>query len=251
MAALSKPVFRSPGRPARPMDPLERYVPLGIKGLVYLILIVYLVQAADAFYEVAPGRSWPFLLAAIRNGIFLFIHEGGHFLFMFFGETLRILGGSFWQIVFPLLSCIIAVRKRSHFIAPFALFWVGTNMMDVSLYMRDAPLRLLPLLGGHKSWHDWWNLFRKWDMLDSAGTVADIFYFLGLFVSIVAIGGGIYLAVQRYLNPIPYKISEDEEESRVAPSLLRSALPTHQLQRKESVSPPAAEGEEKNTFDGL
>ena len=249
--ALSKPVLHPPGRPNLPMDPLERYVPLGLKGLVYLILTVYLIQAADAFYEYVPGRHWPFLLTAIRNGIFLFIHEGGHFLFMFFGETLHILGGSFWQIVFPLLSFLIAVRKRSHFIAPFALFWVGTNMMDVSLYMRDAPIRLLPLLGGHKSWHDWWNLFRKWDMLDSAGAVADLFYFLGLFVSIVALGGGMYLAIHRYLNPIPYRIPDDEEESRVVPSLLRSTLPTRQPQPTGSVPPPTAEGEEKNTFEGL
>ena len=210
MTQPPQPKLRRPPIPVQPTDPLERYVPLGLKCLVYLILVVYLVQAAEVFYEYVPGQRWPFLLTAIRNGIFLFIHEGGHGLFYFFGDTLHILGGSFWQIVFPLLSFLIAVRKRSHFIAPFALFWVGTNMMDVSLYMRDAPVRMLPLLGGHKAWHDWWNLFRRWDMLDSAGTVADIFYFLGLLVSIVAIGGGVYFAIHRFLNPVAYKIPDDE-----------------------------------------
>jgi hypothetical protein len=250
MTPLSKSILRTPTRPTLQMDPLERYVPLGLKAFVYLILAIYLIQAADVFYEYVPGTHWPFLLMAIRNGIFLFIHEGGHFLFMFFGDTLHFLGGSFWQIVFPLLSFILAVRKRSHFIAPFALFWVGTNMMDVSLYMRDAPIRLLPLLGGHKSWHDWWNLFRKWDMLDSAGAVADLFYFLGLFVSIVAIGGGVYLAIHRFLNPIPYKIPDDEGASRIAPSLRRSTslVKPHPTQ---VVSPPSREGDEKNTFEGL
>ena len=232
------------------MDPLERWIPLGLKSFVYLILTVYLIQAADVFYEVAlPARPWPFLLFALRT-IFLFIHEGGHFLFMFFGETLNILGGSFWQIAFPLISCIIAIRKRSHFIAPFALFWVGTNMMDVSLYMRDAPLRLLPLLGGHKSRHDWWNLFRKWEMLDSAGTVADIFYFLGLFVSIVAIGGGIYFAIHRFLHPVAYKIPNDEEESRIVPSFNRATTVVQQRsQAPPSPSPKEENG--KNTFEGL
>lgn len=231
------------------MDPLERWVPLGLKAFVYLILTVYLIQAAEVFYEVAlPLKPWPFLLFALRT-IFLFIHEGGHFLFIFFGDTLNILGGSFWQIAFPLISCIIAIRKRSHFIAPFALFWVGTNMMDVSLYMRDAPLRLLPLLGGHKSRHDWWNLFRKWDMLDSAGTVADVFYFLGILISIAAIGGGIYLAIQRFLNPLPYKIRDDEEESPIVPSFKREIGPMHP---KPQPPPPVSsqqQGEEKNTFD--
>ncbi len=243
---MTTPPLRSRLRPVQRTDPLERFVPLGLKGFVYFVLIVYLIQAADVFYEVAPGRQWPFLLFAIRT-IFLFIHEGGHFLFMFFGETLNILGGSFWQIVFPLLSFILAVRKRSHFVAPFALFWVGPNMMDVSLYMRDAPMRLLPLLGGHKSRHDWWNLFRKWEMLDSAGTVADLFYFVGLLVSIVAIGAGIYLAIHRFLNPIPYKISDDEEESRVVPSFSRTTIAVQQEPQTPSSSSPQ-EDEGKNTF---
>jgi len=247
---MTTPPVRSPLRPAQRMDPLERWIPLGLKSFVYLILTVYLIQAADVFYEVAlPARPWPFLLFALRT-IFLFIHEGGHFLFMFFGETLNILGGSFWQIAFPLISCIIAIRKRSHFIAPFALFWVGTNMMDVSLYMRDAPLRLLPLLGGHKSRHDWWNLFRKWEMLDSAGTVADIFYFLGLFVSIVAIGGGIYFAIHRFLHPVAYKIPDDKEESRIVPSFNRATTVVQQRsQAPPSPSPKEENG--KNTFEGL
>lgn len=249
MALTQRHLERRPGVPVPTMDPLERYVPLVLKSFVYLILVIYLIQAADVFYEYVPGAHWPFLLMAIRNGIFLFIHEGGHFLFMFFGDTLHILGGSFWQIVFPLLSFIIAVRKRSHFIAPFALFWVGTNMMDVSLYMRDAPIRLLPLLGGHKSWHDWWNLFRKWDMLDSAGTVADLFYFTGLLVGIVAIGGGVYLAFHRFLNPIPYKIYDDEGESRISPPFRRSTPPIQQP--TQAVSPPSQEGDEKNTFEGF
>ncbi len=230
-------------------DPLERFIPLGAKIVVFILLAVYLVQAADAFYEYTPGRAWPFLLTAIRNGIFLFIHEGGHALFFLFGRTLNILGGSFWQIAFPLISFILAIRTGSHFIAPFALFWVGTNMMDVSLYMRDAPLRMLPLLGGHKSWHDWWNLFREWDMLDSAGTWADLFYFIGLFIGVGAIIWGLFNTVQRFLNPLPYKILQDESDLRTprpdftAPRQSRTATPGL------NPSPPAKQSD--NSFDEL
>ncbi len=226
-------------------DPLERWIPLGLKIFVYFLLLVYLIQAAEAFYEYVPGRSWPFLLAAIRNGIFLFIHEGGHALFMFFGRTLNILGGSFWQIMFPLLSFVIALRNRSHFIAPFALFWVGTNMMDVSLYMRDAPVRMLPLLGGHKVGHDWWNLFRQWEMLDSAGAWADFFYFTGLLISIAALAGGVYLAVQRFLNPIPFRIPDDEDRTPMIRKM-------EDLRRTASDTSTRATDENKgNTFEGL
>lgn len=140
------------------------------------------------------------MLSIFRTFTFLPIHEAGHFLFMFFGRTLHILGGSFWQIMFMALWFIIAVKQKSH-VAPFALFWAGENMMDVSLYMRDAPLRQLPLLGGHKSGHDWYNLFTDWNIMDSAETFADIFYYLGFIICAGAIAAGIYLAIRSFLNP--------------------------------------------------
>jgi hypothetical protein len=166
---------------------------------VYGILCLYLYQAAVTFAEVRPGARWPLLLMVIRNGIFLFIHEGGHVLFMPFGKTMMLLGGSFWQITFPLISFLIALKQRSH-LAPFALFWTGANMLDVSLYMRDAPLRRLLLLGGDKSRHDWHNPFREWNMLGSAATVADLTYFCGLTICIISTGAGIYLAFYRFLH---------------------------------------------------
>ncbi|MFH0991255.1 MAG: hypothetical protein V1799_14705 [bacterium] len=193
------------------LDAVHRFGPISLKLGMYAILTLYLYQAATIFYEYKPGEPWPFLLLIIRNGIFLFLHEGGHGLFMFFGRTLQLLGGSFWQIMFPLISFGIALRKRSTVVAPFALFWVGTNMLDVSLYMRDAPVRQLPLLGGHRSGHDWWNLFTRWNMLDAAGDVADLFYFLGLLISIGSLIAGVAFAFYAYYHPKPFRITGDDE----------------------------------------
>lgn len=209
---------------AQPLDPLERYGPLALKLLLYLILTIIFFQAVETFAEVRPYTPWPFLLRLVRNGIFLFLHEGGHALFWFFGDTIRSLGGSFWQIMFPLISFVIAVRQRSHVVAPFMLFWVGENMLDVSVYMRDAPLRRLQLLGGHKSGHDWWNIFRSWDMLDSAETVADVMYFSGALISVAAIIGGVALAIYFFLHPKPkkskfYEDPEDKSDSSIKPPL--------------------------------
>jgi hypothetical protein len=222
-----------------PADPLERIVPLSLKILLYAFLTVYLIQAAETFIEFQPGQHWPFLLRAIRNGIFLFIHEGGHGLFMFFGRTLHVLGGSFWQIMFPVISFIIAVRKRSHVVAPFALFWAGANMLDVSLYMRDAPVRVLPLLGP-RSGHDWFYLFNKWGVLDSAGTIADLTYYLGLFICIGSILVGMALAVQRYLNPLPYALPETPAKN-VRPSNAQLAGSLERMLKQ---------NEQKDPFEG-
>jgi hypothetical protein len=182
-------------------DPLERYVPLACKLGVYGFLIYFFYQAATTFAEYRPGQSWPFLLSIFRTFTFLPIHEAGHLLFVLFGRTLNILGGSFWQVMFPLLWFLIALRQRSH-VAPFALFWVGENLLDVSLYMRDAPFRALPLLGGHSSGHDWYNLLSDWNMMDSAATLADATYYSGLVMCTGAIAAGIYLAFRSFSRPV-------------------------------------------------
>ena len=191
--------------PPVPLDPVERYVPLLFKAAVYALLTVFFFQALDAFYEYRPGMRWGNFLFIFRTFTFLPLHEGGHFLFRFFGRTLYVLGGSFWQIVFPLLWFIIAFRQRSQ-VFPFALFWVGENMMDVSLYIRDAPVRMLPLLGGDKTGHDWHYLLSQWGEMDSAGTLADFMYYGGVITCIGAIATGIALALITFIQsgrPVP------------------------------------------------
>lgn len=163
-----------------------------------MMYILYLT--ADRFRDAITYRQ-PSVFIFLFHSIFLFIHEGGHFLFSLFGRTLHILGGSFWQIMFPFLSFLLATRDKAQY-APFPLFLTGYNMMDVSVYMRDAPLRQLPLLGGHASGHDWYNLFLEWDMMPQAGTVADIFYWLGCLVCVGSIIFGLTLAYKSYSNPV-------------------------------------------------
>ena len=191
-------------------DPIERYGPLALRLLVYAWLSYFFYQAVTTFDEYVPGQYWPFMLSTFRMFTFLPIHEAGHLIFSFFGRTLLILGGSFWQIAFPVLWFIIAARQRSH-VAPFPLFWAGENIMDVSLYMRDATLRQMPLLGGHKSGHDWHNLFTDWGILDSAETWADVMLYLGIVICLVAICAGIVLAFRRFLNPVSILVPIPEE----------------------------------------
>lgn|GEM_PF-1826818 len=182
-----------------PADPVERYVPLLFRVGVYALLIVFFFQALDAFYEYRPGMRWGNLLFIVRTFTFLPLHEGGHVLFILFGRTLYVLGGSFWQITFPLLWFIIAFRQGSQ-VYPFPLFWAGENMMDVSLYVRDAPGRMLPLLGGDKSGHDWHYLLSQWSLMDSSGTIADVMYYGGAIVCAGAIVTGLVLAVLAFVK---------------------------------------------------
>jgi hypothetical protein len=172
-----------------------------IVDIVFYLFMTYIFYlAADRFSDVASYRN-PSIFIFFFHSIFLYIHEGGHFLFSFFGRTLHILGGSFWQIMFPFLSFLLAVRDTAEY-APFPLFLTGFNMMDVSVYMRDAPLRQLPLLGGHASGHDWFNLLYQWDMMADAPALADITYWFGFLTCLVSIGLGFYLAWRTYAVPV-------------------------------------------------
>ena len=184
---------------AQSVQPAERFVPLLYKSGVYAFLTVFLLQAMQVFSSCDPGVTWPGLIWVFRTFTFLPLHEGGHVIFMFFGKTLHALGGSFWQIAFPLLWFIIALGQKSQ-VAPFPLFWVGENMMDVSLYIRDAPVRVLPLLGGRRSGHDWYYLLSQWDLLDSADMLADLMFYTGIFICVAAITAGIAWAVVVYIK---------------------------------------------------
>jgi hypothetical protein len=188
----------------------ERATVLGARILLYVVLSVLLVNAMDVLAQYTPGRPWPQVFWIIRTVIFLPLHEGGHFISILFGRTLYVLGGSFWQIMFPLLWFLIALKQRSQ-VAPFPLFWTGENMMDVSLYMRDAPVRALPLLGGHKSGHDWYNLFTWWGLMDSAVDIADLFYWGGVLIAVGAIIAGVAWAITAFVNEKELKPFQAED----------------------------------------
>ncbi len=191
----------NPDVPAR--DPVERWAPLMLKMMLYVLLACVFYQAATCFRAYVPLQRWPLALSTIRTFIFLPIHEAGHFLFAPFGRTLYIVGGSFWQVALMVLWFAVAMRQRSQ-TAPVAAFFAGENLMDVSLYVRDAQYMALPLLGGDSGGHDWRNLLTSWNALDSAGTLAGILYFSGWIICACSLLAGIALsAVVFFRQPPP------------------------------------------------
>ena len=200
-----------------PPEKLARTIPY-VEIVFYLFFTYVLFLAADRFADVMSYRQ-PSVIIFVFHAMFLYIHEGGHFLFSFFGRTLHILGGSFWQVMFPFLSFAIAVRDRSH-IASVSLFLTGYSLMDVSVYIRDAQARALPLLGGDRSRHDWHNLLSDWGMLDSSQILADLAYYGGMLACVCAIGAGFYFAYQSYVTGEPVLVGmtanndDDDDEKR-------------------------------------
>ena len=190
--------------PTQPVDPIERIVPLGLKLFAMFICGVLLYQAAESA-SAFPPLPQSMLYSLYYVGIITPLHEGGHFLFMFFGRTLYIFGGSFWQVAIPLILFGVAIRQRSFF-ASVWLSLAGLHLLPLSSYIMDAPYRTLPLLGGHKSGHDWYNLLIHWQMLNDAESIADFAYYFGLVMGLAGIAGGTAWAIRQYFKP-PQKSS--------------------------------------------
>lgn len=101
----------------------------------------------------------------------LVAHEAGHALFSWSGSRwLTVAGGTLFELAVPVAFGAAFVRQRDPFAVGVALFWLGTALVDVSVYAGDARSRLLPLVS---LWpgppiHDWaWLLERaghpEWD----------------------------------------------------------------------------------------
>jgi hypothetical protein len=178
-----------------PVDPIERYLPLGLKMIPLAVAALLLWQAAANASMFPPGRmAIPYYFYYMF--IILPIHEGGHFLFMFFGYVLHVFGGSFWQVMMPVLLFIVALRQHSS----WAWVWLalaGVHMISLSPYIYDAPYRVLPLLGP-KHGHDWHNLLSRFGMMEEAEGLADGLYWLGVLTGIGGLGGGMFTAFRRF-----------------------------------------------------
>ncbi|HXY24388.1 MAG TPA: hypothetical protein VEI73_07035 [Candidatus Acidoferrum sp.] len=93
----------------------------------------------------------------------LMIHEGGHFFFSWFGETIHILGGTLGELIVPLLCAAYFFWHRQTTGFVFSCFWFFENFPYIGAYMADARAASRPLVGSDES--DWTILFGQWNLL--------------------------------------------------------------------------------------
>ncbi len=122
-------------------------------GIVWLICyLLFLIYALTDRTE--------FLFIDYVN---LIIHEGGHFFFSWFGNTIMILGGTLGELLVPLLCGIYFFWQREVPATAFCSFWFFENFLYIGVYMADARAEALPLVGSGE--HDWATLFGQWGLL--------------------------------------------------------------------------------------
>lgn len=170
---------------------------LVVKLLIAAYAVSLLVVLATDY---APGQrpsSPPFVLFVLDT-INLFIHEAGHLFARPFGRVVHVLGGSLFQVLLPLALLVVTWRQNVRQVPPVA-FWVGESMINVSVYIADAPHKKLRLIAQGLT-HDWnWLLS---DSLEAAEPLAEIVYGIGMLACSGAVVAFVVFAIQKFRSPV-------------------------------------------------
>lgn len=126
----------------------------------------------------------------------LVFHEAGHPLFGLFGEFVGVLGGSLMQVLIPAVVAGHLFYHDQRWSGTLVLFWVGESLFNVSVYVKDARARALPLLGDDPSAHDWAFILgglglREWDQ-----GIGNLVYTAGLLFLAASLLGGLYCSLE-------------------------------------------------------
>ena len=112
----------------------------------------------------------------------LVVHEGGHLLFGWFGQSLGLWGGTLLQWLVPLLLAGYFFRERQAAAFAFCIFFFFENWLYTASYMADARAMALPLVTtgdpDHID-HDWNVIFTNLGLLRYDTAIAAVVRTLG------------------------------------------------------------------------
>ncbi|MDX1690348.1 MAG: hypothetical protein R3290_04925 [Acidimicrobiia bacterium] len=159
-----------------------------LRSAVAGVAVVALGVVAYGLEQPVPMLDW-FDLA---------IHEVGHVLAYPLPELAMFLAGSVAQVAVPLgFAWYFWTTQRDRAAVAFCLAWAGTSARDVAVYVADAPVQALPLVGGGT--HDWAFILGRLDAIDRAESIAGLVSALGL----VLVGVGLVVAVAGAMERAP------------------------------------------------
>lgn len=165
---------------------------LASESLNYLKLAGYVLCCAYFLSAALHPYDWHLI-----DGANLIIHEAGHVIFSPFGSFLNILGGSLLQILIPAMFTAYFWRQKFLISTSVMMLWLGQSIINTSIYIGDAVLTRLPLLGGDTTMHDWNNLLSMIHLLPHATAISRTVFFLGWSIIIGSIIVVSVLALQK------------------------------------------------------
>lgn len=129
------------------------------------------------------------------------IHETGHLVFSIFGEFIQFAGGTLFQLIMPSVFLGYFLKRGDRHAASVALWWIGQNCWNISVYVRDARAQELPLVGGGE--HDWNYLLGHMGLLQQDQAIGHAVWLVGVLIYLVAIAGGLWVLTDAAAAPTP------------------------------------------------
>src|SRR5690242_1911438 len=126
---------------------------------------------------------------SLLDSVDLAIHETGHLVFNPFGEVIGFAGGTLFQLIVPAAFVWYFARRGDRHGATVPLWWIAQNLWNISVYVRDARVQQLPLVGGGE--HDWAFLLGRLGLLAHDQGIGRGIHAIGVIVCIVAVAGGV------------------------------------------------------------
>lgn len=130
--------------------------------------------------------GWIPILSAFDLGV----HEFGHLLTFWAPPLLCSFAGSFLQVAAPLGLAAYFWWRRDEFAAILMVAWAAENLHNVSVYIGDAQVMVLPLFGddGSGAGHDWHNILGQLGWLGATDQIANVVMTLSVILFVVALG---------------------------------------------------------------
>ena len=135
------------------------------------------------------------------------IHEFGHFVTYAFPDLFMALMGSMAQLAAPLALAVYFFLFRDDWLAAgLCLAWGATSAVEVAIYVADAPVEELQLIGGS---HDWAFILGPdgYDAIEKAEPLADTIRAVGLVTIFTGLAlcmaGPLRGSVRRRSQPAP------------------------------------------------
>jgi hypothetical protein len=150
-----------------PWRPVSRWT-VAAWLVFYLLFLTYAYRASGGYLFIDSAN--------------LVVHEGGHLLFGWFGQTLGLWGGTLLQWLVPLLLAAYFFYQRQAPAFAFCLFFFFENWLYTASYMADARAMALPLVTtGDPDFveHDWHAIFTSLGVLQHDTTIASVVRVMG------------------------------------------------------------------------
>ena len=178
-AAPDGPLARwTAGRPqARPATTPWRRTWQWVVAAAVTVLLAWLTYSRD---------GWIPILSSFDLGV----HEFGHLLTLWAPALLCSFAGSFLQVTAPLLLGAYFWWRRDQLAVVLMVAWAAENLHNVSVYVADAQVMVLPLLGddGSGAGHDWHNILLALDALAATDRIALVVRTCSVVLFVVALG---------------------------------------------------------------